>query len=73
MTLKEMRFDEMESTKVHCIDFSKTKTNTAVKHWLNLYPMEAITGNKELQGFYIELTPLYKFLRKKYRTGLSVV
>ena len=55
MTLKEMRFDEMESTKVHCIDFSKTKNNTAVKHWLNLYPMEAITGNKELQGFYIEL------------------
>lgn len=55
MTLKEMRFDEMESTKVHCIDFSKTKTNTTVKHWLNLYPMEAITGNKELQGFYIEL------------------
>lgn len=55
MTLKEIKFDEMKSVKVHCIDLSKTKNNTAVKHWLNLYPIETITGNKELHGFYIEL------------------
>lgn len=55
MTLNEMKFDEMESVKVHCIDFSKTNNNTAVKHWLSLYPMESITGNTELQGFYIEM------------------
>lgn len=30
MTLKEIKFDEMESVKVHCIDLSKTKNNTAV-------------------------------------------
>lgn len=29
MTLKEMKIDEIESTKVHCIDSSKTKNNTA--------------------------------------------
>lgn len=55
MTLNKIKFDEMKSTKVYCIDFSKTKNNTVIKHWLNLYPMEAVTGSKELQGFYIEL------------------
>lgn len=55
MTLGEIKFDEMDTVKIHCIDFSKTKNNTAVKHYLNLYPMEAITGNKELHGFYMEI------------------
>lgn len=63
MTLKEIKFDEMESVKVHCIDFSKTKNNTAVKYWLNLYPIETITGNKELHGFYIELKKRQLFYR----------
>lgn len=55
MTLGEIKFDKMETVRVRCIDLSKTKDSTAVKHWLNLYPMENITGNKDLRGFYIEI------------------
>lgn len=55
MTLNEIQFDKMKSVRVHCIDLSKKTGNTVVKHWLDLYPVETITGNEELKGFYIEV------------------
>lgn len=60
MTLGEVAFDKLDTAGIFCCDFSKDGTS-AVRRKRDLYPMEVITGDNTLNGFYIEIVDLGYF------------
>lgn len=54
MILENIDFNKFETVRVNCVDFS-ADGKKAVKHWLNLYPIEVLTGEDENKGFYLEV------------------
>lgn len=55
MLLVDFDFSRLETVKLCCVDI---KDNKAVRHWKKLYPLEAVTGEDALQGFYLEIREL---------------
>lgn len=60
MTLREVEFDKLNAVKILCIGFSKDG-NSVVRRRRDLYPMEVITGDGALKGFYVEAINLNYF------------
>ena len=54
MILGNVDYNKLETVRVKCIDFSQDG-NKAVRRWLELYPIEALTGEDENKGFYLEV------------------
>lgn len=54
MTLREVEFDKLNAVKILCSGFSKNG-KSAVRRRRDLYPMEVITSDDELKGFYVEM------------------
>lgn len=54
MVLKDIKFENLETKKVKCMQFS-CDGQRAVIHWLDLYPVEIFTGNEADQGFYLQV------------------
>ncbi|MCH5248361.1 MAG: hypothetical protein J1E98_00440 [Lachnospiraceae bacterium] len=54
MTLSEVKFDKLNTVEILCSEFSKDG-KSAVRRKRDLYPMEVITGDDTLKGFYIEI------------------
>lgn len=55
MLLVDFDFSRLETVKLCCVDI---KDNKAVRHWKELYPLEAVTGEDRLKGFYLEIREL---------------
>ncbi len=53
MRFNEYDFTTVQTVRKRCIHFAKDG-DTVVKHWRELYPMEAITGHREFSGLYLE-------------------
>ncbi len=53
MRLTEYDFTKLSAVKKRCIQYAKDG-NTVVKHWMELYPMEVITGCRAFSGLFLE-------------------
>ena len=54
MILEEVDFNKFSAVKVKCMDFSQDG-KSAVRRWLELYPVEILTGADETKGLYVEV------------------
>ena len=54
MKLENVDFNKIETVRVKCVDFSQDRKK-AVRRWLELYPIEALTGVDENKGYYLEV------------------
>lgn len=57
MFLKDYMFNGMDTVKLCCIGINRD--NKAVRHWKELYPLEVVTGEERLKGFYLEVCESY--------------
>ena len=55
MILSEFDFSRLETVKLCCVGINNNK---AVRRWKDLYPLEAVTGEDRLKGFYLEIREL---------------
>lgn len=53
MRLTEFDFTKLSAVKKRCIRYAKDG-NTVVKRWIELYPLEVITGCREFSGLFLE-------------------
>lgn len=60
MTLSEVEFNKLNTVEILCSVPSKSG-ESAVRRRRNLYPMEVITGDDTLKGFYVEMVNLNYF------------
>lgn len=61
MKLKDFTFKKLETARVKCLGFAKDG-QSVVSRWKDLYPLELVTDDAEMKGFYLEL------LEEKYYT-----
>lgn len=55
MLLEDFDFSRLEAVKLCCVEI---KDNKAVRHWKELYPLETVTGEDKLKGFYLGIREL---------------
>lgn len=55
MKLKDMNFSGLDAVRMKCIGFADDLQRVISKR-RELYPMELITGDAEMKGFYLEVT-----------------
>ena len=53
MRLREFDYSSVQPVRKRCIQYAKDG-NTVVKHWLQLYPLETITGCRKFSGLFLE-------------------
>ncbi len=53
MRLREFDYSSVQPVRKRCIRYAKDG-NTVVKRWMELYPMEVITGCRAFSGLFLE-------------------